>query len=94
MIILDNALAAREEAGLPVRVGLIGAGFMGRGVASQIIRHIPGMRLVAVANRTLATALRAYTEAGVRDFEHVQTLDALNHCIATGKPAVTEYTGR
>ena len=90
MIILDNALAAREEFGRPVRVGLIGAGFMGRGVASQIIRHIPGMRLVAVANRTLATALRAYTEAGVRDFEHVQTLDALNHCIATGKPAVTD----
>lgn len=90
MIILDNALAAREKAGLPVRVGLIGAGFMGRGVASQIIRHIPGMRLAAVANRTLARATRAYTEAGITDIVHVQTQDALNHCIATGKPAVTD----
>ena len=90
MIIVDKALAARERAGTPVRVGLIGAGFMGRGVASQIIRHIPGMSLVAVANRTLATAARAYTEAGVSDFVHVHTQDALSHCIAKGIPAVTD----
>jgi predicted homoserine dehydrogenase-like protein len=29
MIIVDNALKAREAAGNPIRVGMIGAGFMG-----------------------------------------------------------------
>lgn len=28
MIIVDNALKARHEAGNPVKVGMIGAGFM------------------------------------------------------------------
>jgi len=31
MIIVDKALPARFEAGNPVKVGMIGAGFMGRG---------------------------------------------------------------
>ena len=30
MIIVDNALRAREAQGKPVRVGMIGAGFMGK----------------------------------------------------------------
>lgn len=32
MIIVDTALKARAEAGNPVRIGMIGAGFMGRGL--------------------------------------------------------------
>ena len=32
MIIVDTALKAREEQGKPIRVGLIGAGFMGQGL--------------------------------------------------------------
>jgi len=31
MIIVDRALKKREEEGKPIRVGMIGAGFMGRG---------------------------------------------------------------
>ena len=61
MIIVDEALKARAAAGDPVRVGMVGAGFMGRGIANSILRSFPGMRLVGVANRTEATALRAYT---------------------------------
>jgi predicted homoserine dehydrogenase-like protein len=37
MIIVDAALEAREAAGHPVRVAIIGAGFMARGVAVQIV---------------------------------------------------------
>ena len=32
MIIVDNALKAREAEGKPIRVGMIGAGFMGAGL--------------------------------------------------------------
>ena len=54
MILVDNALKKRQQAGQPVRVAMVGAGFMGRGVALQICRYVPGMVLVAIANRTLA----------------------------------------
>ncbi|MDL2344572.1 SAF domain-containing protein [Deinococcus sp. MIMF12] len=90
MIIVDRALRAREEEGNPIRVGMIGAGFMGRGVANQIVNSVPGMRLVAVANRTLENARRAYGEAGVEEVREVTTLAALEDAIHTGRPAITE----
>ena len=65
MIIVDTALEKREQAGNPIRVGLIGAGYMGRGIALQIKQYIRGMRVVAISNRTLSGAERAYREAGV-----------------------------
>ncbi|MFC4427061.1 NAD(P)H-dependent oxidoreductase [Deinococcus navajonensis] len=90
MILVDRALQAREDAGQPVRVGMIGAGFMGRGVANQIINSVPGMRLVAVSNRTLAHARRAYTEAGIEAVREVTQQSALEAAIRAGHPAVTE----
>ena len=45
MIIVDAALEAREAAGNPVRVVMIGAGFVAGGVANQIANALPGMRL-------------------------------------------------
>lgn len=65
MIILDTALRKREAQGRPIRVAMIGAGFMGRGLANQIVSSVPGMTLVAIANRTVANAERAYAEAGI-----------------------------
>jgi predicted homoserine dehydrogenase-like protein len=47
MIIIDNALRQRQEEGNPVRVAMVGAGFMGRGIALQICNYVPGMELVA-----------------------------------------------
>ena len=44
MIIVDNALQAREASGDPIRVGMIGAGFMGRGLLNQIVHSVPGER--------------------------------------------------
>lgn len=90
MIIVDSALRKLEAQGQFIRVGMIGAGFMGRGVANQIVNSVPGMRLVAVSNRRLEGARRAYAEAGVADARFVQTLDALNDCLHAGVPAITE----
>jgi predicted homoserine dehydrogenase-like protein len=77
MIIVDTALAKREEEKNPVRVGLVGAGFMGRGIVLQIANSVPGMELVAIYNRTVEGAKRAYREAGIDDFEVVNTQAAL-----------------
>lgn len=90
MIILDQALKARAELGKPVKVGMIGAGFMGRGIANQIINSVPGMELVAIANRHIDTAKRAYLEAGIENFQPVSSVVDLEDAIAQGGYAVTE----
>lgn len=90
MIIIDTALAKRQAAGNPIRVGMIGAGFMGRGVANQIINSVPGMELVAVSNRNLAGAERAFHEAGRTDTVVVESGPALQAAIEKGQPAVTQ----
>lgn len=90
MIIVDNALKAREEAGNPVKVAMIGAGFMGRGITNQIQNSVPGMELVAISNRHLDGAKRAYNEAGIEDVRVVETVADLEDAIAKGQYAVTE----
>jgi predicted homoserine dehydrogenase-like protein len=90
MIIVDTALAKRQEEKNPIRVALVGAGFMGRGVVLQIVNSVQGMELVAIYNRTVEGAKRAYREAGVDDFEIVNTQAALEDRIAKGKYSITE----
>lgn len=90
MIIVDTALKKREQEGRPIRVAMVGAGFMGRGIALQILSRVPGMRLVAIANRSLPGARRAYLEAGAGDVRAVETPGALEDAILQGVPAVSE----
>lgn len=89
MIILDTALAKRHAEGRPVRVALVGAGAMGRGIAVQIVTAIPGMRLVAIANRTPERAEAAYAAAGVPNCARVETASQLDAAITGGRYAVT-----
>jgi predicted homoserine dehydrogenase-like protein len=91
VIIVDTALRKREAEGNPVRVGMIGAGFMARGIANSILNSIPGMRLVAVANRTVDTGIRAYTEAGAaaEDIDVAETAEQLQDAIRRGRYVVT-----
>lgn len=89
MILVDTALQKRQAAGQPVRVGLVGAGFQGRGIALQIIASTPGMQLCAIANRNIGPAQRAYAEAGV-EAKVCNTQAELEAAIRAGTPAVTE----
>ncbi|MEH2092410.1 NAD(P)H-dependent oxidoreductase [Nostoc sp.] len=90
MIIIDRALQARAAAENPIKVGMIGAGFMGRGIANQIVNSVPGMELVAISNRQIDAAKQAYSEAGIEDIQVVATVSELEDAIANGKYAVTE----
>lgn len=90
MILVDKALEARETEGRPLRVGMIGAGFMGRGVALQILTAVPGMRLSAIACRNLEAARRAYHDAGATEVRAIESATDLDAAIALGLPAVTE----
>lgn len=89
MIIVDNALKAREDAGNPIRVGMIGAGFMGRGLLNQIVNSVPGERLVAVYNRHLEKAVDAYRYGGL-EATAVRTQEEMEDAIEHGTPAVTD----
>ncbi|HBE18019.1 MAG TPA: NAD(P)-dependent oxidoreductase [Cyanobacteria bacterium UBA11149] len=90
MIIVDRALQKRAEAGNPIKVGMIGAGAMGRGIANQIINSVPGMKLVAIFNRHLDKAKQAYHEAGVEAVYVVNNVTDLEDAIAKGKYAITD----
>ena len=90
MIVLDRLLERREEEGRPVRVAMVGAGFMGRGIALQIATATPGMELVAIANRTVDKAREAYALGGAEDVRHVEGASELDQAIGEGRPAVTD----
>ena len=90
MILIDTALGQREEADNPITVGIIGAGYMGRGIALQILTAVPGMRLVAISNRTVAKAEQAYALGGVDKVDRVTALSDLDEAINAGRPAVTD----
>ncbi|MEJ2102321.1 MAG: Gfo/Idh/MocA family oxidoreductase [Desulfobacterales bacterium] len=90
MIIVDSALEKRQKENNPVRVAMIGAGFMGRGIALQIQNYVAGMELVAISNRHLDGAKRAYQEAGTEQFNIVENRSQLEESIARKQYAVTE----
>jgi predicted homoserine dehydrogenase-like protein len=93
VIIVDQALRARAQAGEPVRVALVGAGFMGTAVARQIVTSVPGMELVAIANRHPERAAEAFRAAGVAHVERIHDVDGLETAIARGVPAVAGDPG-
>jgi predicted homoserine dehydrogenase-like protein len=90
MIILDKALKAREEKGNPIRVGMIGAGFMGQGLTNQVVNSVPGMRMSAVYNRRPERAFHVFEYSGCKDVVAAGAQSELDEAVRQGKPAVTE----
>jgi len=89
MIIVDRALKAREAEGKPIRVGMIGAGFMGQGLTNQIENSVPGMRMAAVYNRHPERAFHVYRYSG-REPLAAGTQSAVDEAIRKGTPVVAE----
>jgi predicted homoserine dehydrogenase-like protein len=90
MIIVDNALRAREAKGQPVRVGMIGAGFMAQGLANQIIHSVPGMQMTAVYGRQLERARHVYRYSGLEDVVVASAQAELEDAVRAGRPVVTD----
>lgn len=89
MFIIDSELDRLHAAGTPIRVGMVGAGFMARGIARQMLRYTRGIALVAIANRHTEGAVSAFAESGEDDVEIVSSVDALEERVRRGSRAVT-----
>src|SRR5215831_1662558 len=90
MILVDSALQARAVGGKPIRVGIVGAGFMCQGLTHQITHGSPGMRVVAISNRKLKRALDVFHYAGQYEAVVAQTQRQLDDAIHANRPVATE----
>jgi predicted homoserine dehydrogenase-like protein len=92
MWIVDTALRARADQHLPIRVGIVGAGFMCQGLTNQIVNSTRGMRVVAISNRRPERAVTVFKYAGCEDIvvaESQLKFDAAAaraQTVATGNP--------
>jgi predicted homoserine dehydrogenase-like protein len=90
MIIVDTALAKRQADNNPVKVAIVGAGFMAKAVALQICTAVSGMELVAIFNRTIEKAREAYELAGISEIIEVNSTSQLEENIKKGKYSITQ----
>jgi predicted homoserine dehydrogenase-like protein len=89
MIIVDTALQRLAALDRPIRVGMVGAGFMAQGLTNQIENSVPGMRMAAIYNRRPERALHCYQYAG-RTSVSAGSQAAFDTAVASGKAVVAE----
>jgi len=87
---IDTAFREREASGHPIRVGMVGAGATGRAIALQLGTPVPGIRLVAIANRTAAHGERALREAGLDHWVGADSAKKAEAAIGRGLLVLTE----
>ncbi|HLS08205.1 NAD(P)-dependent oxidoreductase [Lentibacillus sp.] len=74
MLGINRKLANLEKSGSYIKVGLVGAGQMGRGMISQI-ESMKGMRVVITADLAIENVENAYNNAGIHSANIVVTDD-------------------
>jgi predicted homoserine dehydrogenase-like protein len=90
MILVDNALEELEAKGTPIRVAVVGAGFMCQGLTNQIAHSVPGMRVVAISNRKLLRALDVFRYSGFDDVAVADSQRQLDDAILANRPVATD----
>src|ERR1700687_2968118 len=90
MIIVDDALKAREREGRRIGVSLLGAGCMAQGLANHIVHTKPGMRLVGIFNRRVQRAFELCQYVGVTDVAAPSSQQEADLAMSEGKVVVTD----
>jgi predicted homoserine dehydrogenase-like protein len=90
VIIVDSALQALEAEDRPIRVGLIGAGFMAQGLCNQIANSVPGMRVAAIYGRQLDRAVEILRYSGFPGAEAVSSAGAFDDALRQRRPVATD----
>ncbi|MEM1137628.1 MAG: NAD(P)-dependent oxidoreductase [Bacteroidota bacterium] len=89
MILVDSVLKKREKENNPIKVGLIGAGIMAKGMMNQITKYTQGMEIVATFNRTIEKAKAAYDYVGITNYQVVDSAFEMESAIKAGKATIT-----
>jgi predicted homoserine dehydrogenase-like protein len=90
MWIVDTALKARADQNRPIRVGIVGAGFMCQGLTNQIVNSTPGMRVVAISNRRPERAVAVFKYAGCEDIVVAESQLKFDDAAARARPVATD----
>jgi predicted homoserine dehydrogenase-like protein len=87
---LVSKLRARSAAGDPIRIGIVGCGQMGSGLA-HAINNIDGMQVAAIADLDVERGLKTYAEMGREpgDIKVVESVGAAQDLINAGVAVVT-----
>ena len=90
---INNQLRILEEKNEQIKVALVGAGLMGKGMVSQMML-MKGMIPSLVASRKIEDAIKSYTLAGVSrdDIAIGKNLSEINLAMEKGKFVVTDVT--
>jgi predicted homoserine dehydrogenase-like protein len=88
-MVYDDLLRLESE-GKPLRIGVSGAGWMGSGFVAQV-SHVPGMKVVVLADSDTARATVALLRCGVQKYDIVETTKygEADDAIKGGKTIVT-----
>lgn len=89
-MLVDTLLKKREKNNNPIKVGIVGAGEMGKGLINQIRRHTPGMSVSVVFSRNVNQAFECFEIAGIKDYKIVNNSIELEKAIHLGVSAVTD----
>lgn len=91
MLGINNKLRELEEKKTPIRVSLVGAGLMGKGLVSQM-SLMKGMIPALVVSRRVESAIEAYTLAGIKkeDIVVARSLEEVNVAIEQKKFVVSD----
>ncbi len=90
MIIIDSALNKREKEGNPIRIGVIGAGEMAKGLINQVTKFTPGMKVMATFNRSLQRPKEIYEVAGIKNYKIVETVAEFQKAFDADIPVITQ----
>ncbi len=85
---LDTLLQQRQRSGSPIGVGLVGAGTMASAVAHHLLPAPPGLKLIAISNRTVDKAVEAFATSG--RVRRADSAGELQEAAAAGDPVVTD----
>jgi predicted homoserine dehydrogenase-like protein len=91
MLRLKSKLNELDLKGAPIKVGLVGAGYLGSGILN-VIEHVKGMEVVILSDTDLRDVTDAYKSVGVKDNDIVCTndVDRAEKAIDSGKKVATE----
>jgi predicted homoserine dehydrogenase-like protein len=90
MIIVDKALRTRAEQGNPIKVAILGGGFMAQGLTNQIVNSVPGMSMVAIYSRKPHKAIHVLNYSGLEHPVEAFTQTQLEDAIRNRKPVFTQ----